>query len=142
MDNRMRAQFIYENLDFERNQNPKKSIDIGIRKTIEEKIKRLLEHDGKEGIFILSINIYDGDGAEFVVDDMDGGEWGSLVRLIKLFDLDTFFDLENNKEIYNNSGVLSYAIPFYENFQGLFKNVIYLYEPSSGSVKTQPITNR
>jgi len=145
----MKAQFVYENLDFERGQDPKKGMNIGMQKAIDSILKDFLEYDANEDRFIiLSINIYDGYGAEFVIDliygdseEADNKEFDNLKKLMKKFELDVIFDMEDTKTIYNDHGVISMVFPFRDPLKGLFKNVSYLYDPNASDVRVNNITS-
>ena len=136
---------ITERLEFERGMDPKSAMDMGMAKVFDSKIRELLIYDGEDDIKVNSINFYDGDGVEFVMDDLDSSledgenfEETAAKQLIEQFGLDEFININHEDSGDFKGGVVSIVLPIYDKFKGLIQGRIYMYDPNNGEIKILP----
>lgn len=146
----MHARFVYEAIEFERGKDPKRSMDIGLSKAVVQKLEEILKEDGEDELFILSINFYDGDGVEFVVDEIyepeedyeDGkSERDRLEEILRGRELDKIFNI-NKGMSQHQSGVIRIIYPFKEGLEGTISDSVYLWDPSEEKIKVQTPSKR
>jgi hypothetical protein len=138
---------LQESINFERGQDPRKAMDIGLSKVVDSKLREILEEDGNDRFFILSINFYNGDGVEFVLDDIydikdiedeDEGksERDDLEEILREKELDKVFDIGEGTS-QHSGGVISVVYPVKKGLEGIITDSIYVWVPSKGEVEVK-----